>query len=87
MGKFILTCILIYSGWLETVLKAFEIFTYFDPGILLLVIHPLEIMASIQRNIPNESNITYNNEKIRTSQSVTIIMSVIYQGLTKVPDI
>lgn len=61
-------------------------FIYFDPEILLLLFNSLEIMASIQRSIANKPNITYNNKKIRMSQSLTIV-SIIFRGLTKVPDI
>lgn len=60
-------------------------FIYFDPEILLLLFNSLEIMASIQRSIANKPNIIYN-KKIRMSQSLTIV-SIIFQGLTKVPDI
>lgn len=76
----------IYPHIVWLLLKTFEMFIYFDPEILLLLFHSLEIMASIQRSIANEPNITYNNEKIRTSESLTII-SIIFQGLIKVPDI
>ena len=78
--------IYIYPHIVWLLLKTFEMFIYFDPEILLLLFNSLEIMASIQRSIANEPNITYNKEKIRTSESLTIIY-IIFQGLTKVPDI